>query len=151
MNDHGKGPADGDAQLCLKYSALHVAGREVVVIVESDLPDPHHAGMAAQLLDPGQGAVVGVFCVVWMHPDAGIDGRVTLCELDSAPRIVERGAGIDDRGDPGVQGPPDDLLPVSIELRRGEVRMRIDERDQSLASSVSVNPRGGARLPMSST
>jgi hypothetical protein len=47
--DHdGLAGLGGDFQLALEDRALHVARREIVVVVEADLADGQHLGMAAR-------------------------------------------------------------------------------------------------------
>ena len=52
--------------------ALHLAGREIVVIIEADFADGEHFGVRGQVAQAREGFRRGFGGVVRMHADGGV-------------------------------------------------------------------------------
>ena len=65
MDHDRKVPPPGDLDLRPEHSLLHVAGREVVVVIEPDLADRDHFRMPAQFFDLAECPCQSAFFASW--------------------------------------------------------------------------------------
>ena len=108
---------------------LRVAGRMVVVIIESDFSPGNNLGMSRQALHFGVRVIGSQPCLVRMNPDRRVHERILLGELNPGIKIGRAipVADRDHRDDSSLAGTCDYLLAVGVELLAIEMCVRVNE------------------------
>ena len=119
----------GDLQLPREDRALHVARREIVMVIEADFADGQHLRMRGQLAQPREGFGRGLGGIVRMHADGGVDERIALGQPDGGFQVGRAVAGADGHHalHAGGAGALDHLLAVGVELGVVQVAVGIDQ------------------------
>ena len=156
----GRSRAQREAQLRAEDRVLHVARREVVVIVEADLADRARRRQRVEpRAPPCRGRLPGFVGehVRVMRMDADreaalrprLRARVPACAISASSSAARMTSA---RDTPGLARPLDDRVEIGGELLAGEVTMRIDHchdwRTRRLAERTRVP---GARARRSIT
>ena len=126
MDHDGFVELGGDFQLALKHGALHIARREIVVVVQADLADSQHFRMAGQIAQARESIGRSLRRIVRMDTDGCVDERVAFRLLYGHIQLAAR----TDRHHhfhAGGEGALDYLRAIGIEFLVVEVAMRIDQ------------------------
>ncbi len=156
VNNHRQITPCGDLQLRPEHLPLRLARREVVMEVQTDLPDRHHFRPCAQLFNGRQRLRVGLFCLVRMEPDGRVHSRMLRGQIHRSPAVLQVDPRIDDPADPRLVSPRDHLFTIRVELPRSQMRMCVKEDRRlihyftTLPSAISTAGVRMASFPESS-
>jgi hypothetical protein len=144
MNHHRFARLTGQFQLAPEDGMLRVARSEIIMIIQADLPQGDHLGMAGQLAERCPGVGAGPARMMGMHAHRRPDRFVALGQPDGSLEI-RRPLTCSD-GQHAIhslgQRPVDHRFPVRVEFVAIQMAMRIDEHQVSRAPAgiSSWNP-----------
>src|ERR1019366_8088662 len=115
-------------ELPAKHSSLYVAGRMIVVIVESDFAPRDHARMPSQPVEFGVMRISRVPCLVRMDSHRSIDPLMLLGIRNRSPELFKFRPVSDRQQGPNARclRPIEHRIAVCIEVGNIHMCMRID-------------------------
>ncbi len=142
VQEHWFAGPRGDLELAREGPALHVARREIAVVVEPALADCDDRGMRGELLQLRREDIVELRSMVRMDTGGREQpARMRIGELDGPSGALAAGASHDHLHDTGSPRSRDDLGPVAIEAVVREIDADVDESHVHILSRA---PRGYA-------
>ena len=117
----------GQIQLLLQNLFLHVPGRQIVIVIQADLPQGHHLGMGQQGFQLIQVIRRRVLGLVGMDARGGIDERILLRQGDAAAGGGQIAAHADAPFHAALPQTGDGLGPVLVELFVVQMAMGIKQ------------------------
>jgi hypothetical protein len=137
VDDDGQAGPGGERELGPQGFALDVRRREVVVIIEADLPDGPDDAARGQGLEPFEMARGEVLGLVGVDAGRGQDGREFGGQPGDRREALRTGqvGRAEDGDDPGGESPPDDVAPVGVELGHVQVGVGVDEAHSLIGPS----------------
>src|SRR2546425_4311058 len=110
----------------------------VVVIIKAGLPDCQDPRMPCQFLNQGVMTTFGLYRIVRMNADTGVNPITALRDGDAAAHLIRTGAVPDRENLPntGIPSPLNRGITIFIEPRVIEVRVRINQHESLQARAV---------------